>query len=259
MMFVMKKWLAWIGICAALTAPAYAAEALEEAPPENSDRRVLRTLEVNRNMLARFEAEYALLRQVEADTPPIVKTEMRKLRYKMKALNEDTARLRAQLSMDEQAKIFLDEAIVTARRKAAEIELNDPIRRLHEEGLRLVAEKRMAEAAQVYEEITLKSPDDDQAYIILGHVYLLSGEYEKSERAFHNAVSIDGENIGQIVPFYENLIMQSAEDDQAQSNLGYACLMVGDYGRARQAFMDALSIDGDNESALKGLILLDSA
>ena len=117
----------------------------------------------------------------------------------------------------------------------------------------------MEEAARVYEEITLRSPEDDQAFIILGHVYLLSGDYEKAELAFHNAASIDSENLRQILPFYENLVIQTPDDDQAHSNLGYARLILGDFAGAREAFQDALSINGDNDSALKGLILLETA
>src|SRR3989338_5057019 len=220
MMLGMRNKILVLGLALCFLGPPVLAVERDKAATTDADRRVFRALAVNRNMMDRFEAEYALLRQVEATTPPIVKTEMRKLRYKMKALSEDTQRLKSELSDEEQAKIFLREITEKARKQAAEAEINDPIRRLHEEGLRLVAEKRMAEAAKVYEKITIRAPYDDQAFIILGHVYLLSGDYEKSERAFHGAVSVNGENIHQIVPFYENLILETPEDDQVHSHLG---------------------------------------
>ena len=99
----------------------------------------------------------------------------------------------------------------------------------------------------------LTDPEDDEAYLILGHTYLLSGEYVKAEEAFQNAVHIDPANIREIAPFYQNLLLENPGDDQAHSNLGYALLILGNFTEAKQAFQDALSINPQNADANAGL------
>ena len=91
----------------------------------------------------------------------------------------------------------------------------------------------------------------------MGHTYLLSGSYEKAEAAFQNAAHIDPENLNEITPFYENIVLQNPEDDSAHTNLGYAYLILGEFVKAKEAFQDALSINPENGQALNGLHALE--
>ncbi|HXV18523.1 MAG TPA: tetratricopeptide repeat protein, partial [Candidatus Omnitrophota bacterium] len=134
----------------------------------------------------------------------------------------------------------------------------DRVTSLHQTALDLVAERRYVEAAKIYQEIVLTEPDDDQAYLIMGHVYLLSGSPGKAEEAFSNAVHIDPANIQEITPFYENIILQNPDDDDGYANLGFARIIVGDFLKAREAFLQALEINPDNPAALEGLSYLNS-
>ncbi|HTL70397.1 MAG TPA: tetratricopeptide repeat protein [Candidatus Eisenbacteria bacterium] len=249
----------------ALAAAAFAAlPSSARAEGSDGDPAVLRSLEINRSMLSRFESEYELLKDVEAAKAPIVRTEMRNLRYKMEALDEDSRRLESLLSEDKKAQAFLEEVVTRAEKRDSEAarqrEGPQPgtlTYQLHEKALRLVAEKKMEEAALVYEEIVMLDPEDDQAYLILGHVLLLSGQFVKAEAAFDNAVHIDAANRGQIVPFYENRILQDPNDDESYANLGYAHLLLGELEAAGQAFSDALAINPSNERAASGMGLLE--
>jgi Tfp pilus assembly protein PilF len=127
---------------------------------------------------------------------------------------------------------------------------------MHERALRYVAQQDLEKASKLYEEIILIDPEDDQAYVIMGHTYLLTGHYEKAEHAFKNAVHIDPANADEIVPFYQNIIMQNANDDVAYNNLGYAYLILGDYLNARDAFLRALELNPDNAAAQDGMTTL---
>lgn len=255
---VMKKILlplSVLTVVTVLTVPA--------ARAADGDATVLRSLEINRSMFSRFESEYDLLKEVETSKAPIVRTELRNLRYKMEALDEDSRRLEALLSEDKKAETFLGEIVNKAEHRAAEArqrrqgpEPGTLTWDLHEKALALVAEKKMEEAAQVYEEIVMLDPDDDQAYLILGHVRLLSGQFSKAEAAFDCAVQIDPANRAQIVPFYENRILQNPNDDEAHANLGYAHLLLGEMPQAVLSFNDALEINPANERAAAGLQLL---
>lgn len=237
---------------ACLRTPALAAD--DALPPEKAA--LLKELETNRGMLSRFQAEYALLKQLERDKSPAIRRELTGLRYKIEALRQETERLTASLDEDERAREFMKDVVakvtMTGSRAAAPGG-ERPTHALHEKALGLVAEKRLAEAAIVYEEILLADPEDDQAYLILGHVRLLTGDYARAEEAFLNAVHIDEAALGEILPFYENLILQAPADDAAHSNLGYACLILGDFVRARDAFRAALQIRPSNADALRGL------
>ncbi|GEM_PF-1165626 len=139
----------------------------------------------------------------------------------------------------------------------AQVSQEETIRGMHERALKLVAKQKLAEASRLYEEIVLMGPDDDQAYVIMGHTYLLAGKYEKAERAFQNAVHINASNAGEVTPFYENLVMQNPDDDNAHSNLGYAYLILGDFLSAKEAFVDALGLNSSNEAALEGLRIIE--
>ena len=136
-------------------------------------------------------------------------------------------------------------------------ELLAKIYALHEKALKHTEKKQFESAARVYEEIVLLDPEDDEAYLIMGHNYLLAGQYDKADAAFHNAVDIRAENFDEILPFYQNIVMQNPDDDRAYSNLGYAYLILGDGIRARQAFRDALAIAADNADAARGLSIIE--
>ncbi len=227
---------------------------------DGRDEELLRALAVNRTLLERFESEFSLLEG--ASPSPVVVGELENLKTKIRALKEESMRLQADLTPEEQARDFLEEVV-----RASEGDRKTKLKRseaaatragtLHERGLRLVAERRLDEAASVYEEITLLDPDDDQAFLILGHVRLLGGRYEKAAEAFGNAMHIDPENVGEIVPFYDNLVLQSPDDDQARANLGYAHLFTGDVLKARECFKEALDQNPENPSAANGLSVID--
>lgn len=244
-------WTVALAVSTALAAaPAPAAERV-------SRETILKELETNRAMLSRYNAEYALLKQFERDKSPLIRKELEGLKYKIEALREETQRLNASLDEDERAGEFLKDVVANATMTGAAGSAapgsEGPTHALHEKALALVSEKRLEEAAVVYEEILLADPEDDQAYLILGHVRLLSGEYQKAEEAFLNAVHIEPDTRDEIVPFYENLALQDPTDDVMQSNLGYACLIAGDVTRAKEAFRSALQIQPSNTAALHGL------
>ncbi len=253
----MKREFIRLALVAALFAalpPSVPARAEETPPLQKED--LLKKLETNRAMLSRFQAEYVLLEQMERDKSPAIRRELTGLKYKIEALREETQRAGAALSEEDQADEFMKDVVakvaMTGMRNRAP-GIDRPTDALHEKALKLVSERRLPEAAIVYEEILLADPEDDQAYLILGHVRLLSGAYDRAEEAFLNAVHIDEANMGEILPFYENLVMETPMDDVAHSNLGYACLIVGDFMRAKQSFRSALQILPSNLEALRGL------
>lgn len=129
---------------------------------------------------------------------------------------------------------------------------------LHEKALEYVSNKEFGKAQKLYEEIVLMDPDDDQAYLILGHIHLLRAEFDKAEESFANAVDIDEENLDEITPFYENMILQDPNDDRARTYLGYAYLMLGEYLSAQDAFKDALELNPTNALAAQGLAYINS-
>ena len=178
------------------------------------------------------------------------------------ALEEDSARMESLSKKLSQANDFLKGLIqkritVVKELGAAPGEPSAEAVALHERALEMVSEDRLKEAAALYEEIVLRDPEDDEAYLIMGHVYLMSGQYAKAEDAFRNAAHIDPENLRNITPFYENRVLDDPNDDAAYVDLGYARIIVGDALKAKQAFRDALSINPANEAAVKGLELLE--
>ncbi len=124
---------------------------------------------------------------------------------------------------------------------------------LHRRGLELTGARRFNEAIKIYEEIVISNQNDDEAYMILGHLYLMAHRYTNAEDAFWNAVQIDSANQQDIVPFYQNMIVQSPDNDTAHALLGYAHLILGDVQGSVESFQDALEINPLNEEALKGL------
>ncbi len=251
----------------------------EEESVQNKDAAILKSLAANRVLLARSTAEYMRLKKKDAETPDEdLKNKADDLNTKIQALNDDRSDLLASLSEEKQAYEMMkdllikeatanfpeeepkDEAetkILSIDQEKPVLNVNEsnviPIAVLHERALVLVSQRNLAEAAKIYEEIILRNPDDDQAYIIMGHTYVLSGEYEKAKNAFQNAVHIDPENINEITPFYENIVLQNPDDDVAYANLGYVYLILGEVIKAKGAFQTALSINPDNGPALSGL------
>lgn len=215
-----------------------------------------RALEANRTLLTRFEAEYNLLSQLRAEEAGgIIRKELSDLALKIKAVREDSAHLSGSLPETERARRFLHDVVVaeTAKRAATARKRNLETSSMHEKALTLVSRGKIAEASQIYEDIVIADPEDDQAYILLGHTRLLTGRYAEAEEAFFNAVHIDPADRDEIVPFYENLALQNPDDARVRSNLGYAYLILGDFRRAEGAFGDALSIDPADTAAIRGL------
>ncbi|MGH7197560.1 MAG: tetratricopeptide repeat protein [Candidatus Omnitrophota bacterium] len=253
----------------------------QDRPSGSGDVAVLRQLEANRSLLARYRAEYAKLRsQEEEEISPSLNRKLDNLKYKISALDEDRSKLHMLLPQARQAheimkdlltqkagvRLFEEEAAPLRKKVMARAEtmprtdkdaVASSLNAMHEEALEYVTAKRYDKAARIYEEIILLNPNDDQAYIIMGHIYLLSGLYDKAEEAFMNAVHIDPENTTEIAPFYENLTIQNPGDDTAYSNLGYAYMILGEFIKARQAFKDALQINPGNERAMQGVQFLD--
>lgn len=178
------------------------------------------------------------------------------------SLEQDAARMESLERKRIKANVFLRE-LIKKRISVIRDETNAPptgqnyLIALHERALQLVSEDRLSEAAGLYEEIVLRDPEDDEAYLIMGHVYLMGGQYEKAESAFLNACHIDPENRSEITPFYEDRLLRNPEDDDAYADLGFAWVIVGDPTRAKQAFRDSLAINASNETALKGLKVLE--
>jgi Flp pilus assembly protein TadD len=55
------------------------------------------------------------------------------------------------------------------------------------------------------------------------------------------------------VRVYSDIILVEPDDETAYANMGHAYMILGDYGRARQAFMNALHINPDNQVAYLGM------
>jgi len=226
-------------LCVSYARPAFC----EAGAKETTNTKITKSLEINRSMVARFEAQQLALRRKQVEDPSVIsQTDLENLNYKIKALHEDAARLRT----------------LPPKKSASAVGAapNNEIIQMHERALEYVGKKEFGKALDLYQEIALKNPEDDQAYLIMGHIYLMSGDYEKSESAFQNAVHIDPNNIHEIAPFYENKILQNPDDDNAYADLGYAYLILGDFLKAQSAFKNALSINPYNQTAAHGLKLI---
>jgi tetratricopeptide (TPR) repeat protein len=244
-----------------IAVPASAAE------PSRVER--VRSLAINRALLAAFESEYTDKLKEKGVGAPSKKREMTNLKYKIEALNEESSRLASPLSEKERADEFLKDLVVKKKASAApalsggkavpSVENLERIPALHDQALKLVAARKLRDAAKIYQEITLIDPDDDQAYLIMGHCYVLTGEFERAETAFQNAVHIEPSNVDEITPFYENMILNDPDDDMAYSQLGYAHLILGNLEKAKSAFEDALTINPDNPLAMSGYRIVQTA
>lgn len=250
-----KPFAATLSLLFAFSVPVSAAGPQARTPIEAK-------LDTNRRLMAQYSWEMGRLRRAQRDVfTRSVSDRLNGLRYKTRALKEDRERLKNRLPISEQADIFLENFVrqhgkferPKVPEKARPI---DETMRLHEEALRFVSDRNFPEAAKRYESIVIDNPNDDEAYLLMGHVYLMMGEYSRAEFAYFNAVHIDRENYDEIVPFYQNMIVQSPNDDVAHSFLGYAYLILGDVERSKDAFEEALRINPANEEAAKGLSLM---
>jgi len=218
----------------------------------------MRSLTINRSLVAKAEEEYrALQKQEPDDTTGSVTRQLSDLRYKIQAFNEDAERLKGILPPDTKTEDILDASgprpIDTAAEKRVE-ETVKKIHDMHEKALQAIAAKKFNEAQIIYEGIILLSPDDDEAYLLLGHTCLAAGLYEKAADAFHSAIHIEPGNAREIPRLYENILVENPSDDDAMTQLGYAHLLLGSVKFARQAFEDALAVNPSNMEAKKGLL-----
>ena len=274
-----KNFLGRIGMAAALLLfPLNHALALE-SQGESIHLDTMKSLTINRSMLARFQTEAASLSHAEnALSSDLIKRRLANLQYKIKALDEDNKKLVKALSQSSQANESLKDVIAKAQtpplvsETAAPSEKNGAPRaspgssakadrenvELHERALQFVAKKELEKAIKLYEEIILVAPNDDEAYLIMGHCLVLTGEFKKAEEAFRNAGHINRQNLFQILPFYENLIRQNPDDADAYVNLGFVCLMFGDTRRAQNSFQQALALNAENRTALRGLQIIEN-
>ncbi len=236
---------------------------------------VAKALAANRSLITQYTTDYIRLKK-EADKADSgeLRSQLEKLKYKINALGEDRANLFSMLSERRLAHELMKDVLTKEsgiqRILVEELQPDQPqapsfaaspnfsLELLHERALQFAASHQYEEAEKIYEEIILKDPDDDQAYVIMGHISLLMGDYAKAEEAFRNAVSIDPENIQEITPFYENIVVQNPNDTQAFTNLGYAYLILGEFLKAREAFKNALDINPDNQIAQNGMATLEN-
>ncbi len=248
--------------------------------PTNQNRGLLNSLQANRSLLSKYQKEYILQKKEQlSSSTDVSQRKLADLEQKIKALEEDSEELQSFLPMSHRAeefvwdlmskkmrveKIKLDQAVENLmketelkRRMATSSDEAQSAYQMHERALNLVTEGQFKEAVQLYEEIVLRNPDDDEAYLIMGHTYLLMGLHKKAERAFNNAVHIDEANIREITPFYENAILQNPDSDTAYTHLGYAQLIVGNIPASANAFTEALRINPENQSAQSGLMYLE--
>ncbi len=227
--------------------------ALAETASDQPYVKAMRALSINHSLLAKAEAEYKELEVQESrDTTGRTAKLLNDLRYKIQAFNEDAERLRAMIPAG-QAVPASGSSIDIAAEKELDEKLND-IYRMHEKALQSVAARHFDEAEKIYEEIVLLSPDDEEAYMLLGHTCLAGGDYEKAGQAFHSAIHIDPQNARQITRLYENILVENPSDDEAMTQLGYAHLLLGSAPNAKRAFQDALAVNPSNIEAKKGLL-----
>lgn len=254
--------------------------ALTASAEEPANRGLMNSLRANRSLLAKYQAEcLELQRQRQKSPSDELSRKIAELEEKIRILGEDSEELQSFLPTDRRAEEFVEDLMskkaVTEREKKSEAAENllseaalkhglpatsedaqSPYQ-MHERALKLVTEGRFAEAVSLYEDIVMRNPDDDEAYLIMGHTYLLMGKPYRAERAFDNAVHIDPSNLGEITPFYENMVLQNPDSDSAYANLGYAEMMVGNFFKSRDAFAEALRINPGNLYAQNGLEILE--
>ncbi len=219
-----------------------------------------RSLAINRSLLSKSETEYERLSKEGVQELSNQTAEaLTKLRYKIMALREDAERLQSELPKNVRAAEFLKDLLgyapVDINREKKLNEKLQSLSALHEKALTLVSQKEYQAASKIYEEILLESPEDDEAYLLLGHTCLLATEYEKAKRAFSSAIQIDPVNQAEIGRFYKNILLENPQDDAAYAHLGFVYWMLGQKDEAKKAFESALAINPENleaKTALEG-------
>ena len=264
-----------LSLCVTLVLfPFYQALALEG---RNDNIRIdaLKSLTINHSMTARFESEAsALAHSSSLISSEKTKRDLLNIQYKIKALNEDKQKLTRALPERVKANEFLKEVVEkskmrttqesgpliesskfkqTATHPAAEQNL-----KLHERALEYISKKELAKAIKLYEEIILNDPNDDEAYMIMGHCQVLSSDFEKGEQSFQSAAHINPQDLNSIIPFYENLIRRNPTDANAFANFGFVCLMFAETRRAEDLFQQSLSLDPMNPASQRGLEIIES-
>jgi cytochrome c-type biogenesis protein CcmH/NrfG len=255
----MRRFLTGALIVLLLACPRIAAAGADEDRQARNET----NLRVNRKLLSQYSWEIGRLRRAQRDIfTQAVQERLTGLRYKIRALNQDRERLKSRQPMTAQADEFLASFLARHGDLVAQQKPNiiatpaSETRRLHEEALKRVAERNLPEAAKRYEEIVIIDPNNDEAYLLLGHVYVMMGQYDRAGYAYYNAVHIDRQNYDEIIPFYQNMIVNSPNDDEAHRLLGYAYLIIGDAARAKDAYLEAVRINPANIEAQKGLALI---
>lgn len=216
-------------------------------------------METNRRMLAFLERQhYELVRRSEMNSTPTLRQKLEKTRSLITLLKDEREKLYGVLKSNDQAQEFLKDTLA----KKSLYKLQQNVRHsqrdtylLHTKALKLTEEKKYGEAIQTYREILLMDPYDDQAYLIMGHLYLLTFRVREAEEAFFNAVDIDPDNRNSIVPFYQNLALQEPSDFH-YTCLGFAYLILGDESKAKDAFQEAMTINPMNQRANNALLQL---
>jgi tetratricopeptide (TPR) repeat protein len=227
------------------------------------------SLAKNRAELARTQAQAAVLEDNDALDADL-QARLSILQEKISVLKHNRDGLLELLPPEKQAEEFMKDLVYkpqpqTPAPEPAPVSKMAPALlpalstdKLHEKALALAADEKFAEAAEIYEEIVLTDPEDDQAYLLMGHNYLLSGSTQKAQNAFENAIHIDPANQAEILPFYENLVLQNPEEELMRVYLGYAHLMMGNRLKAKDAFREALSINPESFEAVRGLRILEA-
>lgn len=264
-----------------LTAPLVFSAQKDALPPSHDE--ILKSLLINRSMRTESEITLAkLIHQLKDNNSDRLKQNLVDTQFKIKALLDEAEQMKSWLSVDEQADEFMNDVLLQKSIEQFSKHLKNPeespipnpstpqssdatpadsklealqeeLNTLHERALKFVATRQLDKAVKLYEEIVLRDPNDDEAYVILGHTYLMMEEYEKAENAFQNAIHLDADNVNEIIPFYQNMILQNPEDEDAYNNLGYAYLILGDEAKARDAFENALDINPQSRRALEGM------
>lgn len=231
------------------------------SPDAAADRRAWlrsaleRSLESNRSVLVRLKRER---RRLAASTDAEGRRRLQEHDVKIASIERDRSDLWTFLSEEEQAAEFLKDLVAEAPERPSggpPSVSTDDLYLMHEMALERVSQERYPEALRIYEEIILHDPGDDEAYLLIGHIYMLLSRYGQAESAFLNAVDIDPSNLEEIAPFYENLVLRSPNDGEAYTHLGFAYLILGRFDRALTAFENALAIDPGSMTAAEGLRL----
>lgn len=70
----------------------------------------------------------------------------------------------------------------------------DKIENLHQHAEKLIQQKDFRAAIDVYSEILLIEPDDDDAYANMGQAYMVVGDFQRAKNSFRNALDINPGN-----------------------------------------------------------------